>query len=73
MNSIVLAEPTVGRGSGLLDLSRGEIDAKRRDLVEIIGAYPIYSSERDFVYSHGFGDFWSLGWDRFNPVRMPVV
>ncbi|MFB6979140.1 suppressor of fused domain protein [Streptomyces scopuliridis] len=73
MNSIVLAEPAVECGSGLLDLGRGEVDAKRRDLVEIVGAYPIYSSEREFVYSHGFDAFWGLGWDRFDPARTPVA
>ncbi|MER8091798.1 suppressor of fused domain protein [Streptomyces goshikiensis] len=73
MNSIVLAEPAAECGSGLFDLSRDEVDSKRRDLVEIVGAYPIYSSEREFVYSHGFDAFWSLGWDRFNPVRAPVA
>jgi hypothetical protein len=73
MNSIVLAEPAVECGPGLLDLSCGEVDAKSRDLVEIIGAYPIHSSEREFVYSHGFDAFWSLEWDRFNPARPPVA
>ncbi|WP_442812411.1 suppressor of fused domain protein [Streptomyces sp. NBC_01210] len=73
MNSIVLADPAIEHGSGLLDLSGREVDAKPRDLVEIVGAYPIHSSEREFVYSRGFDAFWSLGWDRFNPARTPVA
>ncbi|GAA2401202.1 hypothetical protein GCM10010404_68740 [Nonomuraea africana] len=73
MNSLVLAEPAVERDLGLLDLSRAEVGSEARDLVEIVGAYPIHASERDFVYSHGFGAFWSLEWDRFNPAREPVA
>ncbi|MFD8614647.1 suppressor of fused domain protein [Streptomyces sp. NPDC059631] len=73
MNSVVLAEPACEYGPGVLDLSHDEVDAKRRDLVEIVGTYPIHSSEREFVYSHGFDAFWSLKWDRFDPARAPVV
>ncbi|MFH9492564.1 suppressor of fused domain protein [Streptomyces halstedii] len=73
MNSIVLTEPAFEHGPRLLDLSHDEVDAKRRDLVEIVGAYPIHSSEREFVYSHGFDAFWGLEWDRFDPARTPVA
>ncbi|MFJ4716606.1 suppressor of fused domain protein [Streptomyces sp. NPDC088785] len=73
MNSIVLAGPAVDCGSELLDLSLGDVDTRGCDLVEIVGAYPIYSSERDFVYSRGFDAFWNLGWDRFDPARTPVA
>ncbi|WP_165960246.1 suppressor of fused domain protein [Actinocrispum wychmicini] len=73
MNSVLLSEPAVEWSSGLIDLSCGEVDPKEPGLVEIIGVYPVHSSERDFVRSRGFDAFWSLEWDRFDPARAPVV
>ncbi|MCA2203345.1 suppressor of fused domain protein [Streptomyces griseoincarnatus] len=73
MNSIVLAKPALELGSGPLDLGSVEGGAKVLDLVEIVGAYPIHSSEREFAYSHGFDALWSLKWDRFDPARGPVA
>ncbi|MDT6981880.1 hypothetical protein ACFSUJ_10640 [Streptomyces lusitanus] len=45
MNSIALAKPVLDLGSELLDLGGVEGGAKVLDLIEIIGAYPIHSSE----------------------------
>ncbi|BET45034.1 hypothetical protein RGQ21_00160 [Kitasatospora aureofaciens] len=73
MNSIVLAEPALELGSAPLDLGGMSDGVKVPDLVEIIGAYPIHSSEREFAYSHGFDALWSLAWDRFDPMRAPVA
>lgn len=73
MNSVILAKPALALGSGPFDLGGVERGAKVLDLVEIIGAYPIHSSEREFAYSHGFDALWSLAWDRFDPTRAPVV
>ncbi|MFE9658324.1 suppressor of fused domain protein [Micromonospora sp. NPDC006431] len=73
MNSVVLAGPAVEIEPGLLNLGGIEADAKRCDLIEIVGAYPIHSSERDFVHTHGYDAFWGLEWDRFDPARQPVV
>ncbi|MEU0671282.1 suppressor of fused domain protein [Streptomyces sp. NPDC006172] len=73
MNSIVLAEPAVELGSGPLNLGDIEGGARMLDLVEVVGAYPIHSSEREFAYSHGFDALWSLAWDRFDPARAPVA
>lgn len=73
MSSIVLAKSAVEPDSGVLDLGL-EVDRGRGvDLVEIVGTYPIYSSERDFVQACGFDDLWGLDWDRFDPARLPVV
>jgi hypothetical protein len=70
MSSVVLAQPAVPASNNVVDLSEsGRVD----DLVEIVGVYPIYASERDFAYSQGFGALWNLPWDRFDPSRRPVV
>ncbi|WP_338931291.1 hypothetical protein WEB32_11235 [Streptomyces netropsis] len=73
MNSAVLGDPVIDGGSGLLDLSPSEGYSRENDLVEFVGVYPIHSSERDFVYSRGFNEFWSMEWDRVDPGREPVV
>ncbi|MBC9731200.1 suppressor of fused domain protein [Streptomyces sp. TRM68367] len=74
MSSILLADPAFPWGSGVINLSPGECDSKQEgDLVEIVGVYPLHASERDFVYANGFDAFWSLEWDRFDPLRSSVV
>ncbi|MFI9757978.1 suppressor of fused domain protein [Streptomyces sp. NPDC051963] len=73
MSSIVLAEPALELGAGSLDLGGEEGGAKVPDVVEIFGAYPIHSSEREFAYLRGFNALWGLDWDRFDPTRAPVA
>jgi hypothetical protein len=74
MNSLVLAKtPFFGTDFGLLDPEEGREFPAVIGMVEILGAYPIYASERDFVRSHGFDTFWGMEWDRADPARGAVV
>jgi hypothetical protein len=73
MSSIVVADPAVRWSSGPVDLSPAEIGRTGQDLVDLVGVYPVYASERDFVYAKGFDALWRLEWDRFDPLRLPVV
>ncbi|MCX4758262.1 suppressor of fused domain protein [Kitasatospora purpeofusca] len=73
MSSLLLASPAGQWNSGTLDLGPGEFDSGERDVVELVGAYPIYASEREFVKLNGFDAFWGLEWDRFDPLRAPVA
>ncbi len=43
------------------------------DVISLVQAYPIHSSEMAFIMDHGAVDFWSLTWDRFDPMRLPAV
>ncbi|GAA3001694.1 suppressor of fused domain protein [Actinokineospora diospyrosa] len=43
------------------------------DPVEILGAFPTHDSETDFVRTHGVDALWRLDWDRYDPLRPPVV
>lgn len=43
------------------------------DFVEIVGAYPIYPSERKFFHARGAEMAWSSEWDPTNPLRPALV
>lgn len=43
------------------------------DLVEIVGAYPIYPSERKFFHSHGAEMAWGSEWDPTDPIRAALI
>lgn len=73
MSSIVVADPAFHWGSRPIDLGPGEAARTERDLIELVGVYPVYASERDFVYAKGFEAFWRLEWDRVDPLRLPVA
>ncbi|MFH8387503.1 suppressor of fused domain protein [Kitasatospora sp. NPDC018058] len=73
MSSLLLANPAGRWNSGTLDLGSGGSDLGERDVVELVGAYPIYASEREFVRLNGFDAFWDLEWDRFDPLRAPAA
>ncbi|MGW1757087.1 suppressor of fused domain protein [Streptomyces mirabilis] len=73
MSSLLLADPAGSWSSGSFDLGVDESGPERGDIVDIIGAYPMYASEREFVKSNGFDAFWNLEWDRFDPLRAPAV
>jgi len=73
MSSVLLAEPVVSLGGELVDLTSIKPYSREPDLVEIIGVYPIYASERDLVYSSGFDALWNLPWDRVDPMRLPAA
>jgi hypothetical protein len=73
MNCLLMGEPTVfsGRESVLIDVS--EPAQKERDMVDFVGAYPVYASEREFIHKNGIQSFWGLGLDRLDPLRSPAV
>lgn len=71
MNSVLLAEPTMPGVPSRVDL--GDEAGGASDVVEIVGVYPIYASERDRVYAFGFDVLWALDWDRFDPQRPAIV
>jgi hypothetical protein len=73
MNSLVLAEPAILAAGGSTDVESTESRLTGGDNFEIVGAYPIFASERDFIYSAGFDAFWSLEWNRLDPLREPAV
>lgn len=72
MSGLLLAEPP-----NLFDSSIARIpitQASGTINIEMIGAYPIHPSERDYVWSNGgFDALWKLRWDRFDPARDPIV
>ncbi|QNA71839.1 suppressor of fused domain protein [Streptomyces sp. So13.3] len=43
------------------------------DFVELVGAYPIYPSERNFFHAHGAEMAWNSGWDPTDPIRSALV
>jgi hypothetical protein len=43
------------------------------DFVEIVGAYPIYPSERKFFHVHGAEMAWGSEWDPSDPHRSALV
>lgn len=73
MSSLVVADPAGRWISGPVDLSPAEIDRTGQDLVDLVGVYPVYASEWDFVYAKGFDALWRLEWDRFDPLRLPAA
>lgn len=73
MSSLLLARPAGEWNSGTLDIGSEQFDWSEDDVVDLVGAYPIYSSEREFIKVNGFDEFWNREWDRFDPLRAPVV
>lgn len=43
------------------------------DSVELVGAYPIHISEREYFHAHGAETAWSSGWDPSDPTRPSLV
>ncbi len=73
MNNIVLGDPVESWRDGLTKLADVGSLPGDLDQLEILEAYPIYASEREFIRAHGADAFWSLPWDRFDPMRPPVA
>jgi len=66
MSSLLVASSIEPWNSTAFSLGSDEAEA---DMVEIVGVYPIYALERVFIKKRGFEEFWSLDWDRFDPLR----
>lgn len=43
------------------------------DVVEIVGVYPIYPSERKFFHSRGAEMAWGSEWDPTDPIRPALI
>ncbi|MFD5116083.1 hypothetical protein ACFWNG_27855 [Streptomyces sp. NPDC058391] len=43
------------------------------DFVELVGAYPIHPSERNFFHTHGAEMAWNSEWDPTDPTRSALV
>ncbi|MDQ0933317.1 hypothetical protein [Streptomyces turgidiscabies] len=72
LSSLVLASaPPSLSLTGPLDVTAP--GAQARDLVEIIGAYPVYSSERIAAHAQGLGVLFDSEWDPYDPCRPVVV
>lgn len=41
--------------------------------VTIVGMYPTYAAERQFIAEKGLEAFWALDWDPYDVTRPPVV
>lgn len=41
--------------------------------LQIVGLWPTYRSEREFIHEHGLESFWKLDWDPYDPARPPAV
>ena len=39
----------------------------------IVGMYPTYAAERDFIAENGLEAFWKLDWDPYDVARRPAV
>ena len=41
--------------------------------IVIVGMYPTYASEREYIAENGLEAFWKLEWDPYDVVRPPAV
>ncbi|MFJ3804588.1 hypothetical protein ACIPSJ_51030 [Streptomyces sp. NPDC090088] len=73
LSSLLLGSPEprlhLEQGINLAALPGRDAD----DFVEIVGAYPIYPSERKFFHARGAEMAWSSEWDPTNPLRPALV
>ncbi|QUW84484.1 suppressor of fused domain protein [Streptomyces mirabilis] len=72
LSSLLLAVPSPRLMlADQIDLARSGMGSG--DFVEIIGAYPIYASERKIIHAQGAGVVWNSEWDPYDPARPAVV
>ncbi|KFG08938.1 hypothetical protein IQ61_11085 [Streptomyces scabiei] len=72
LSSLVLASaPPPLALAGPVDVTTPGADTQ--DLIEIVGAYPIYPSERTAVHADGLGVLFDSTWDPYDPGRQTVV
>lgn len=41
--------------------------------IHVVGMYPTYLSEREFIAQHGLEAFWKLDWDPYDVTRPPAA
>ena len=73
MSSLLLGSPVSGLGLVPFGMGLAGSGDEGEDVVDFVGVYPIYASEREFVKKSGFEAFWELEWDRFDPLRKPTA
>lgn len=73
MSSLLVSDSTDSGDLTHFNLDLDGTGLGEADIVDVVEAYPIHASEREFVKERGFKKFWGLGWDRFDPLRPPVV
>ncbi|MFI0719786.1 suppressor of fused domain protein [Streptomyces sp. NPDC021224] len=71
MSSLLVGAPV--SSLALLPFSVSPAGVRDEDVVDFVGVYPIYSSERELVRKDGFDALWEREWDRCDPLREPVV
>lgn len=55
------------------DPEHAQIDVGDDVPVNLVGLYPTYAAEREFVAEHGLDRFWQLDWDPMDVRRPPAV
>lgn len=81
-NAINFGEP-IAAGSSLdgfvvfaplaFDPGAARVDVGDDLPVTIVGMYPTYAAERQFIAEKGLEAFWALDWDPYDVMRPPVV
>lgn len=56
-----------------LDPQHAKIDVGDDLPINIVGMYPTYAVERDFINHQGLQAFWELDWDPYDVHRPPAV
>jgi hypothetical protein len=57
----------------MVDPDDAEIEVGDDLPVCLVGVYPTYASERDFIRENGLEAFWQLDWDLYDVGRPPAV
>lgn len=57
----------------VLDLPDARVDVGDDLPIHIVGLYPTFTSERDYIKENGLEAFWALDWDAYDVSRPPVV
>ncbi len=56
-----------------LDREQAHVDVGDDLPVVVVGMYPTYAVEREFIAEHGLEAFWKLDWDPYDVTRPPAV
>jgi hypothetical protein len=67
MDSFLVSSPAV------VDKSESVVDVGDDRPVNILGMYPVYSTETDFIASRGLEAFWKLDWDPYDVSRPRAI
>jgi hypothetical protein len=59
--------------SSVVDREDARVEVGDDHPVHLVGLYPTYLSERQFIRQYGLDAFWKLDWDPYDVSRPPVV